>query len=97
MVGNNSNALGKSIINERIEIMFSVEQKRKIADQIQKILQETNHPELPVGEIQFFLHVCGEQPWSFADIMNNGAIDNPTANPWNEVVEEAMKKAGLND
>ena len=31
--------------------MFSVEQKRMIADKIQKIIRETNHPELPEGEI----------------------------------------------
>lgn len=33
--------------------MFSVNQKRLIADAIQKILRETNHPELPDGEIPF--------------------------------------------
>jgi hypothetical protein len=33
--------------------MFSVQQKRKIADEVQKILRDTNHPELPQGEIQF--------------------------------------------
>jgi hypothetical protein len=27
--------------------MFSVRQKREIADKIQNILRETNHPELP--------------------------------------------------
>jgi hypothetical protein len=32
--------------------MFSVKQKRAIATSIQKILRETNHPELPDGEIQ---------------------------------------------
>jgi len=35
--------------------MFSVQQKRKIADEVQKILRETNHPELPNGEINFHL------------------------------------------
>jgi len=29
--------------------MFSVREKRDISDNIQKILRETNHPELPVG------------------------------------------------
>lgn len=55
-----------------------------IADAVQKILRETNHPELPVGEIQFQLHVDGAESWSWADIVNNGAIRNPTVNPWNE-------------
>ena len=64
--------------------MFSIRQKREIADKIQAILRETNHPELPVGEIQFHLHVYGAESWSWADIRNNGSITNPTINPWNE-------------
>jgi hypothetical protein len=33
--------------------MFSVRKKREIADKVQQILRETNHPELPAGEIDF--------------------------------------------
>ena len=68
--------------------MFSVAQKRKIADEVQKVLRETSHPELPAGEIQFLLHVGGAQPWSWADIRNNGAVQNPDVNPWNEQQEQ---------
>ena len=64
--------------------MFSVTQKRVIADKVQTILRETNHPELPEGEIQFQLHVDGAEDWSWADIRNNGAVPNPGVNPWNE-------------
>lgn len=64
--------------------MFSVRQKREIADAVQKILRETKHPELPEGEIQFLLHVDGKESWSWADIRNNGAVTNPDINPWNE-------------
>ena len=64
--------------------MFSIQQKRLIADQVQRILRETNHPELPAGEIQFHLHVDGDKSWSWADIRNNGAVTSPEANPWNE-------------
>ncbi len=64
--------------------MFSVDQKRKISDSVQKILRETNHPELPVGEISFTLHVDGAGSWSWADIKNNGAVYNPSINPHNE-------------
>ena len=64
--------------------MFSVQQKREISDAVQKILRATNHPELPSGEIQFQLHVNGAEGWSWADIRNNGAIPNPSVNPWNE-------------
>lgn len=65
--------------------MFSVKQKREIAEKVQKILRETNHVELPAGEINFTLHVEGAEPsWSWADICNNGSVENPGVNPWNE-------------
>jgi hypothetical protein len=64
--------------------MFSVKQKRQIADAVQQILRETSHPELPTGEINFHLHVDGAENWSWADIKNNGAVTNPGVNPWNE-------------
>jgi len=64
--------------------MFSIKQKREIADKIQQILRETNHPELPHDEIQFSLHVIGAEGWSWADIRNNGAVTSPDINPWNE-------------
>ena len=64
--------------------MFSVKQKRDIAFQIQEILEKTKHPELPKGEIQFSLHVEGAEPWSWADIKNNGNVPNPSVNPHNE-------------
>lgn len=64
--------------------MFSVKQKREIAEKVQKILRETNHPELPEGEIQFLLKVDGKESWSWAEIRNNGAVRNPDENPWNE-------------
>jgi len=64
--------------------MFSVRQKREIAEKVQQLLRETNHPELPPGEIQFLLHVDGAESWSWADIRNNGAVTEPGVNPWNE-------------
>ncbi len=64
--------------------MFSVRQKREIADAVQTILRDTNHPELPEGEISFSLHVDGDSIMSYADIKNNGNIANPSVNPWNE-------------
>jgi hypothetical protein len=65
--------------------MFSVQQKREIAAAVQRILRDTNHPELPVGEIQFSLHVAGAESWSWADIRNNGSVTEPDVNPWNEL------------
>lgn len=64
--------------------MFSVRQKRDIAEAVQKILRATNHPELPSGEIVFSLHVQGAESWSWADIKNNGSVTTPGMNPWNE-------------
>lgn len=68
--------------------MFSVRQKREIADAVQKILRETNHPELPSGEIQFLLHVNGAESWSWADIKNNGSVTQPSINPHNEAQDQ---------
>lgn len=65
--------------------MFSTRQKREIADAVQAILRATNHPELPIGEIQFSLHVDGAEFWSWTDIRNNGAVSNPGVNPHNEM------------
>ena len=72
--------------------MFSVRQKREIADKIQNILKETNHPELPEGEISFLLQVNGATIMSWANIRNNGAVSNPSINPWNEAQDKSSIK-----
>jgi hypothetical protein len=64
--------------------MFSVAQKRALAEGIQKLIRETNHPELPKGEIEFIIGIRGAEEWSWANIRNNGSITNPSVNPWNE-------------
>ena len=69
--------------------MFSIRQKREIADKIQGILRDTRHPELPEGEIQFSIEVLGKEAWSWAIIKNNGAIPSPDVNPWNELQDKA--------
>lgn len=51
--------------------MFSKDLKRMIAEKIQQILQDTKHPELPNGKINFILHVDGDGSWSWANITNN--------------------------
>jgi len=65
--------------------MFSVNQKREISRKIQEIIRETNHPELPKDEIKFQIHIDGAENWSWADIQNNGAVENPSVNPINEM------------
>ena len=64
--------------------MFSVRQKREIADKIQQVLRNTGHPELPEHEINFKLNVYGATSMSHADIFNNGAVPDPSVNPHNE-------------
>lgn len=64
--------------------MFSVAQKREIAEKIQQILRETNHPELPKEEISFDIMIRGAEIWSWAHIKNNGAVKDPQVNLWNE-------------
>ncbi len=67
--------------------MFSVRQKRLIAEKVQHILQETRHPELPNGEIKFTLRVDGAESWSWAEIQNNSAVIRPDVNPHNEKMD----------
>jgi hypothetical protein len=72
--------------------MFSVRQKRWIADQVQRILRETRHPELPEGVIEFQLGVRGATAMSWAVICNNGAVLNPDVNPWNEAQDQEVNE-----
>ncbi len=64
--------------------MFSIAEKRDIAEKVQQVLRDTGHPELPElpeGEIKFLLHVDGAEGWSWADILNNKAVSEPSVNP----------------
>ncbi len=76
----------KGVCLKKGKKMFSIRQKREISEAIQKILRDTNHPELPEEgvEIEFCLHVRGSWEWSWADIKNNGDVPNPSVNPHNE-------------
>ena len=71
--------------------MFSIGEKREISDKIQKIIRDTNHPELPEGEISFHIHIKGAEGWSWADIMNNGQVTHPSINPHNERQDKRSK------
>jgi len=80
--------------------MFSVQQKREISDAVQKILRSTMHPELPAtGEVSFSLNVAGSESWSYATIVNNGAVGDPDVNPHNELMASlpAQEARGLLD
>ena len=72
--------------------MFSVRQKREIADGVQTLLRNTKHPELPDGEIIFHLAVDGENATSsWANIENNGAVTEPGLNPHNELQDPHLR------
>lgn len=75
--------------------MFSVLQKREIADAVHRILRDTEHPELPKrGQpIRFQLHVEGAEPWNWADIQNNEAVKRPGVNPHNEAQDPRPRVA----
>lgn len=69
--------------------MFSVKQKREIAEKVQRILRDINHPELSEGEIDFNLFVLGtDKNVSWANIKNNGAVEVPSVNPHNEAQDK---------
>jgi hypothetical protein len=75
--------------------MFSLEQKKHIAEVIEKTLLEMNHPEMPTEKPLFQLHVDGKESWSWADISPNWIYDDknkPNINPFNEMVAETMKR-----
>jgi hypothetical protein len=74
--------------------MFSVRQKREIADAVHRILRATDHPELPAHpqEIQFELRVSGAESWSWAVIRNNGAVSEPGVNLHNELQDPRGSK-----
>jgi len=57
--------------------MFSSGTKQHISVEVQKILQKILDSELPQGEINFILHVDGEEGWSWANICNETNKDKP--------------------
>ena len=70
--------------------MFSVDQKRQIANMVQLILRDTRNPELPEGEIAFNIKVYGDTKDSWADIKNNGRVPYPSGNPVVESVDNGF-------
>jgi len=74
--------------------MFSVAQKRQIAEAVEKLLLSFSHPEMPTDKPVFHLHVEGKESWSWADIEPNWVFDDahkPGVNPWNEQVATIKK------
>ena len=74
--------------------MFSVEEKKKIAEAIEKLLLDLKHPEMPTEKPKFKLHVDGKEGWSWADIEPNWVFEDGKkmgVNPFNEVARDVAK------
>jgi len=74
--------------------MFSVDQKKQIAEAVEKTLLSFNHPEVPTEKPSFKLHVDGKESWSFADIEPNWIYNDnnkPGLTLFNEI-QAAQKK-----
>ena len=56
--------------------MFSMAEKRKIAEAVEKVLLEIGHHEMPTECPKFKLHVDGKESWSWADIEPNWKYEN---------------------
>ena len=79
--------------------MFSVAEKKMIAQKIEEILLELNHPEMPKEKLAFKLHVDGKASWSRADIEPNWLFEygKPMGyNPFNEVSRRLHKEDDSN-
>ena len=76
--------------------MFSRAEKNKIAQAVEDVLRDINHPEMDLANnpVRFFLHVEGAADWSWADIEPNRPelTVGTDPNPWNEISREIMKE-----
>jgi len=75
--------------------MFSIKEKKYIADVIEKTLLALNHPEMPKEKPVFKIHIEGKENWSWADIEPNWKYkekEDKTINQWNEVARNVMSK-----
>ena len=76
--------------------MFSRAEKKKIAEEVEKLLLSFNHPEMPKEKVDFKLHIDGkDKRWSWADIEPNWKYEDtePEVNYWNEVAREVFDES----
>ena len=88
------------IADEVQKILRNPKSQNSLNYEVSQVLGSLNHPEMPKhgikfdlkvdgekdGEYQFLLHVDGAESWSWADIRNNGAVQNPNSNPFSEMI-----------
>jgi hypothetical protein len=81
--------------------MFSVAEKRKIAEAIEKVLLELNHPEMPKEKPVFKIHIDGKESWSWADIEPNWVFDDGHkvggVNYFNEIARDVLGKNSIEE
>lgn len=70
--------------------MFSVAEKRHLAEVVEKAIRDLNHPEMDNDNIRFLLHVDGRESWSFADIHQNSLPVESAPNPFNEIARQIL-------
>lgn len=73
--------------------MFSIKEKQHIAAELEKIILDLNHPEMPKDKPVFHLRIDGKESWSWAEIEPNwtfGSEGPKSANPWNEILGEVL-------
>ncbi len=71
--------------------MFSIAEKRHLAQIVETAIRELNHPEMDNDNIRFSLHIDGKESWSWADIHPNSERVKGEPNGWNEVARYVMK------
>ena len=56
--------------------MFSREEKKWLATEVEKLVLSLKHPEMPKEKPTFKLHVDGAESWSWADIEPNWKFES---------------------
>lgn len=73
--------------------MFSMEEKKWLAAEVEKLVLSLKHPEMPEDKPMFTLRVEGAESWSWAEIKPNWTFGKEGAkveNPWNEMARKVM-------
>ena len=77
--------------------MFSLEQKKMMAAEVEKMLLDIGHPEMPKENPDFTLSVKGVEVMSWAEIHPDWTFDEktkPGINPHNEA-QESKSSGGV--
>jgi len=76
--------------------MFTRKEKELIAQTIEDVLLNLDHPEMPKENPNFKIDIAGKEAWSWAEILPNWTYSEknpPGENKWNNVARECMSNA----